>query len=155
MGSTCQIFGNFPMMIKFNDAKQSLSIQVHPNNMDALEMEHEYGKTEMWYVLEAEPGAFLYYGFTKEISKEEFRSRIEDGTLLEVLNAVPVKKGDLFYIPAGTIHAIGKGLVIAEIQQNSNSTYRVFDFNRLGADGKPRPLHIDKAVEVTNLTPPP
>lgn len=153
LGSNCQIFGNFPIMIKFIDAKQSLSIQVHPNNMDALEMEHEYGKTEMWYVLEAEPGAFLYYGFTKEISKEEFRSRIEDGTLLEVLNAVPVKKGDLFYIPAGTIHAIGKGLVIAEIQQNANSTYRVFDFNRLGADGKPRQLHVDKAVKVTRREP--
>lgn len=149
LGSNCQIFGNFPIMIKFIDACQSLSIQVHPNNMDALEMEGEYGKTEMWYVLEAQPDAFLYYGFNKEVSQEEFRTRIEDGTLLDVLNAVPVHKGDLFYIPAGTIHAIGKGLVIAEIQQNSNSTYRVFDFNRLGVDGKPRQLHVDKAVKVT------
>lgn len=153
LGSNCQIFKNFPIMIKFIDARQSLSIQVHPNNTDALEMEHEYGKTEMWYVLEAQPGAFLYYGFKEQISQEEFRTRIENDTLLEVLNAVPVQKGDLFFIPAGTIHAIGQGLVIAEIQQNSNSTYRVYDFGRLGVDGKPRQLHVDKAVKVTRREP--
>ena len=153
LGSNCQIFQNFPIMIKFIDAQNALSIQVHPNNMDALEMEHEYGKTEMWYVLEAQPGAFLYHGFKKSISKEEFKERIENNTLLEVLNAVPVKKGDLFYIPAGTIHAIGKGLVIAEIQQNSNSTYRVYDYNRLGVDGKPRQLHVEKALKVTHREP--
>ena len=105
----------------------------------------------MWYVLEADPGAYLYYGFTHPITKEEYRRRIEENTLEEVLNAVPVKKGDLFYIPAGTVHAICKGIVIAEIQQNSNVTYRVYDHGRVGPDGKPRQLHIDKAVEVSKL----
>lgn len=109
------------------------------------------GKSEMWYVLEADPGAYLYYGFTHPITKEEYRRRIEENTLEEVLNAVPVKKGDLFYIPAGTVHAICKGIVIAEIQQNSNVTYRVYDHGRVGPDGKPRQLHIDKAVEVSKL----
>lgn len=154
LGSNCQVFQEFPILIKFIDARDNLSIQVHPNNMDALENEHQYGKTEMWYVLEAEPEAFLYYGFQREISREEFRHRIESHTLPEVLNAVPVHKGDLFYIPAGTLHAIRKGIVIAEIQQSSNVTYRVYDYGRVGADGMPRQLHIDQAVEVTKLEPP-
>lgn len=151
LGSNCQIFQEFPILIKFIDAKEDLSIQVHPNNMDALEQEHQYGKSEMWYVLEAEPGAYLYYGFQRPISREEFRRRIEDNTLEEVLNAVPVKKGDLFYIPAGTVHAICKGMVIAEIQQNSNVTYRVYDHGRLGPDGKPRSMHIEQAIQVSKL----
>ena len=151
LGANCQIFQEFPIIIKFIDAKKNLSIQVHPNNIDAMEREHQYGKSEMWYVLEAEPDAYLYYGFTHPISREEYRRRIEENTLEEVLNAVPVKKGDMFYIPAGTVHAICKGIVIAEIQQNSNVTYRVYDYGRLGADGKPRALHIDKAVEVSKL----
>ncbi|MCD8051546.1 MAG: class I mannose-6-phosphate isomerase [Clostridiales bacterium] len=154
LGSNCQVFQEFPILIKLIDAKDNLSIQVHPNNTDALENEHQYGKTEMWYVLDAEPGAYLYYGFREPISKGEFRQRIQDGTLLEVLNAVPVHKGDLFYIPAGTLHAICKGIVIAEIQQSSNVTYRVFDYNRVGADGTPRKLHVDQAVEVTHCQPP-
>ena len=154
LGSNCQVFGEFPILIKFIDARDNLSIQVHPNNMDALEQEHQYGKTEMWYVLEAEPDAFLYYGFQKKISREEFRRRIAENTLTEVLNAVPVHKGDLFYIPAGTLHAICKGIVIAEIQQSSNVTYRVYDYGRVGADGQPRALHVDQAVEVTKLEPP-
>jgi len=103
--------------------------------------------------MDCEEGAFLYYGFKKEVSKEEFEERIKTDTLLEVLNAVPVHKGDVLFIEAGTIHAIGKGIVIAEIQQNSNVTYRVYDFGRVGKDGKKRELHIDKAVEVTNRVP--
>lgn len=154
LGSNCQVFREFPILIKLIDARDNLSIQVHPNNTDALENEHQYGKTEMWYVLETEPGAYLYYGFKESISKQEFRRRIQDGTLLEVLNAVPVHKGDLFYIPAGTLHAICKGIVIAEIQQSSNVTYRVFDYNRVGTDGIPRKLHVDQAVEVTHCQPP-
>lgn len=154
LGSNCQIFQDFPILIKFIDAKDNLSIQVHPNNTYALEQEGQYGKTEMWYILDCGPDAFLYYGFRKEISQEEFRRRIQDGTLLDVLNAVPVHKGDLFYIPAGTLHAICKDIVIAEIQQSSNVTYRVFDYNRLGADGKPRALHVEKALEVTHRMPP-
>ncbi len=154
LGSNCQIFDDFPVLIKFIDAKENLSVQVHPNNTDALEREHQYGKTEMWYVLDAQPGAFLYHGFRHEITREEYRQRIENNTLTEVLNAVEVKKGDLFFIPAGTVHAIGKGMVIAEIQQNSNVTYRVYDYDRLGADGKPRQLHIEQAIRVSDLRPP-
>lgn len=154
LGSNCQVFQDFPILIKLIDAKADLSIQVHPNNTYALAHEGQYGKTEMWYVLEAEPDAYLYYGFQHEISREEFRRRIADNTLADVLNAVPVHPGDLFYIPAGTIHAICKGIVIAEIQQSSNVTYRVYDYNRPGADGKPRPLHVEKAAQVTELTPP-
>ena len=154
LGSNCQIFQDFPIMIKFIDAKDNLSIQVHPNNIYALEHEHQYGKTEVWYVLDAGENAFLYYGFKHEISKEEFAERIANNTLLEVLNAVPVHKGDVFYIPAGTIHAICRDIVIAEIQQSSNVTYRVYDYGRVGADGKPRQLHVEQAVKVTKLEPP-
>lgn len=153
LGSNCQKFEDFPILIKFIDAKDNLSIQVHPDNEYALKNEGQYGKTEMWYIMDCEEGAFLYYGFKKEVSKEEFEERIKTDTLLEVLNAVPVHKGDTLFIEAGTIHAIGKGIVIAEIQQNSNVTYRVYDYGRVGKDGKKRELHIDKAVEVTNRTP--
>jgi len=153
LGKNCMRFTNFPILIKFIDAKENLSIQVHPNDEYALNKEGEYGKTEMWYVVDCEEDAFLYYGFSKAISKEEFAKRIEEDTLLEVLNKVPVKKGDAFFIEAGTIHAIGKGIVIAEIQQNSNLTYRVYDYGRVGADGKKRDLHIEKALEVTDREP--
>ena len=108
----------------------------------------------MWYVLDCEPNAFLYYGFDHEISKKEFAERIKNNTLTEVLNAVPVHKGDCFFIPSGTLHAIGKGIVVAEVQQNSNVTYRVYDYGRVGADGKPRALHVEKALDVTLCTPP-
>ena len=155
LGKNGKKFSYFPILIKLIDAKDDLSVQVHPNDEYALKVEGEYGKTEMWYIVDCEEGAALYYGFKEEISKEEFRKKIADNTITDVLNRVPVKKGDVFFIPSGTIHAIGKGILIAEIQQNSNTTYRVCDYGRLGADGKPRPLHIDKAVEVTNLTPPP
>lgn len=153
LGSHCQRFSQFPILIKFIDAKENLSIQVHPNNQYALEHEHQYGKTEMWYVMDCGEGAYLYYGFRREISKEEFRQRIQEDTLLEVLNPVPVQKGDVLFIEAGTIHAIGKDIVIAEIQQNSNVTYRVYDYGRVGKDGKKRDLHIEKALAVTNCIP--
>ncbi len=143
----------FPILIKLIDAKDRLSVQVHPDNAYALENEGEYGKTEMWYIVDCKPGAKLIYGFNKEISKAEFRERISDNTLDEVMNYVPVKKGDVFFISAGTLHAIGAGILIAEIQQNSNTTYRVSDYGRLGADGKPRELHIGKALDVTNTKP--
>ncbi|MDD7280722.1 MAG: class I mannose-6-phosphate isomerase, partial [Erysipelotrichaceae bacterium] len=153
LGTKGNAFENFPILIKFIDAKGSLSIQVHPDNEYALRVEHEYGKTEMWYIMDCEPGAFLYYGVNKAITKEEFKERIENNTLLDVLKAVPVHKGDVFFIPSGTIHAIGAGIQICEIQQNSNSTYRVYDFGRVGKDGKPRELHIQKAIDVSNLNP--
>lgn len=154
LGKNCARFEDFPILTKFIDAKGNLSIQVHPDNAYALEHEGQYGKTEMWYVLEAEPDAFLYYGFKHPITKEEYKQRIENNTLTEALNAAPVKKGDVFFIPAGTLHAICKGIVIAEIQQNSNVTYRVYDYGRVGADGKPRQLHVAQALEVTECAPP-
>lgn len=153
LGTKGNAFEFFPILIKFIDAKGNLSIQVHPDNEYALRVEKEYGKTEMWYILDCEEGASLYYGTNQEISKEEFRERIENNTVLDVLKKVPVHKGDVFFIASGTIHAIGEGIVICEIQQNSNTTYRVYDFGRVGADGKPRQLHIDKAIEVSNLSP--
>lgn len=153
LGSNCRRFRDFPILTKFIDAKDNLSIQVHPNNRYALKNEGQYGKTEMWYVMDAGKGAFLYYGFKKKISKEEFARRIEEDTLLEVLNAVPVQKGDVLFIESGTIHAIGKDILIAEIQQNSNVTYRVYDYGRVGKDGKKRDLHIEKALAVTNRVP--
>ncbi len=154
LGADCEKFTDFPILAKFIDAKGDLSIQVHPSNEYALAHEHQFGKTEMWYVLDCEPGATLYYGFQHQISREEFQQRIQDNTLTEVLNAVPVEKGDLFFIPAGTLHAIRKGIMVAEIQQNSNVTYRIYDYGRVGADGKPRQLHIQQALEVTQRTPP-
>ena len=153
LGADCAPFADFPILTKLIDAKGNLSIQVHPSDAYALEHEHQYGKTEMWYILDCEPGATLYYGFQHQISREEFQQRIQDNTLTEVLNAVPVEKGDLFFIPAGTLHAIRKGIVVAEIQQNSNVTYRIYDYGRVGADGKPRQLHIQQALEVTQRTP--
>ncbi len=146
-------YDQFPLLIKFIDAKEDLSIQVHPNDAFALENEGQYGKTEMWYIVDCEEGASLYYGFSKEISREEFVKRIEDKTLLEVLNRLEVQKGDVLFIEPGTIHAIGKGNLIAEIQQNSNVTYRVYDYGRKGPDGKERDLHIEKALQVTNRIP--
>ena len=153
LGAHCRRFRDFPILTKFIDAKQNLSIQVHPDNRYALKNEGQYGKTEMWYVVDAGAGAFLYYGFKKEITREEFAERIENDTLLEVLNAVPVQKGDVLFIESGTIHAIGQNILIAEIQQNSNVTYRVYDYGRVGRDGKKRDLHIEKALAVTNRVP--
>lgn len=153
LGTNCARFENFPVLIKLIDAKDNLSVQVHPENEYAQRVEGEYGKTEMWYIVDCDPGATLLYGFKSEVTKEEFARRIQDNTLLEITNAVPVKKGDVFFIKAGTLHAIGKGILIAEIQQNSNTTYRVYDYGRVGADGKTRPLHIEKALDVTKLCP--
>ncbi len=154
LGLKAKEFPFFPILIKLIDAKQKLSIQVHPSDEYALENENQFGKTEMWYVVDCDEGASLYYGFSREISRDEFAKRIEDGTLTDVLNAVPVHKGDCFFIDSGTIHAIGEGILIAEIQQNSNCTYRVYDYGRVGADGKPRELHIEKALAVTDTCPP-
>lgn len=143
----------FPILIKLIDASDKLSIQVHPNDSYALQKEGEFGKTEMWYVIDALPDSKLVYGFNRNIDKQEFKERIENNSLDEVLNYVNVKKGDVFFIPSGTLHAIGAGILIAEIQQNSNTTYRVSDYGRLGIDGKLRQLHVEKALEVTNTEP--
>lgn len=153
VGTNSKAFPYFPVLIKLIDAKDNLSIQVHPDNEYAERVEHEFGKTEIWYVLDAAEDAQLIYGFKEKISSQAFREAIENNTLPDVLNVVNVKKGDLFFIEAGTVHAIGKGAFIAEIQQNSNSTYRVYDYGRVGKDGKPRELHIDKAVDVSVTEP--
>lgn len=154
LGKNSEKFSYFPILIKLIDAKQSLSVQVHPDDEYALRVEGEYGKTEMWYIVDCDEGANLIYGFNRNVEKAEFEKRIKDNTLTEICNYVPVKKGDVFFITAGTLHAIGGGILIAEVQQNSNSTYRVYDFGRVGADGKPRELHIDKAIDVTKTTVP-
>ena len=147
--------GEFPILIKLIDACDNLSVQVHPDDKAAAQMENAQGKTEMWYVVDALPGASLIYGVEREVTQEELARRIQDGTLMEVLHTEEVHPGDVFFIPAGTLHGIGKGCLIAEIQQNSDITYRVFDYNRKGADGKPRELHVEKALKVSSLTPTP
>lgn len=154
LGENGKRFEYFPILIKLIDAKDDLSVQVHPDNDYALRVEKEYGKTECWYILGCEDGAELIYGFNRDLTQEEFRRKIADNTFLETVNRVKVKKGDLFFIEAGTLHAIGKGILLAEIQQNSNTTYRVYDYGRVGADGKTRELHVDKAIDVTSCTPP-
>lgn len=154
VGTRSLDFPYFPVLIKLIDAKDNLSIQVHPDNDYAQRVEGEFGKTEIWYVLDATDDAQLIYGFKNKISSEEFVDAIKNNTLTDVLNSVKVKKGDLLFIEAGTVHAIGKGTLVAEIQQNSNTTYRVYDYGRLGADGKPRELHINKAVDVSKTEPP-
>ena len=130
LGTNCARFKEFPVLIKFIDAKDPLSVQVHPSDEYALRVEGEYGKTEMWYVVDCEPGASLYFGVNRAITKDEFRKRIEENTLTDVLYKADVKKGDVFFIQSGTIHAIGAGILICEIQQNSNTTYRVYDYGR-------------------------
>ncbi len=141
----------FPVLIKYIDAAQNLSVQVHPNDEYAQRVEGDNGKTEMWYIVQADEGAGIYCGFRRDTTKEEFLAKVQDGTVEELLNFIPVRSGDCFLIEAGTVHAIGAGCVICEIQQNSNTTYRVYDYNRRGADGKFRELHIDKAVDVINF----
>lgn len=150
LGTKCKI-DDIPILIKLIDAKQILSIQVHPDDEYAQAFENDFGKTEMWYILEAEEGAQLVYGFNKDLTKEEFENHIKNNTLSEVMNYVSAKQGDVFFIEAGTLHAIGTGMLIAEIQQRSNVTYRIYDFERKDADGNLRELHIDKSLDVTKL----
>lgn len=145
--------GKFPLLIKLLDANQPLSVQVHPDDDYAATHEDgELGKTEMWYILEAQPGARLIYGLKPGVTPESFRQSLEAGHLELCLHELPVKPGDAVFIPAGSVHAIMDGILLAEIQQNSDTTYRVYDWNRVGPDGKSRPLHIDKALEVINFT---
>jgi len=149
-GSGCR---EFPIMVKLIDARDNLSVQVHPDDTYALKNEGEYGKTEMWYIIEAEPGAELIYGLAREVTPQELADSLAGGTVTELCRHVPVKKGDVFFIPAGTIHAIGKGILLAEVQENSNITYRLYDYGRRGADGRPRQLHVKQGSEVSALTP--
>lgn len=152
LGSRYAGLNELPILIKFIDAKQDLSIQVHPNDEYARENENgQLGKSEMWYVLDASRDAKLVYGFRHNVNENVVRQSIADGTLMKHLQQVPVKKGDLFFIEAGTVHALGAGALIAEIQENSNLTYRLYDYDRIDKEGNKRDLHIDKAVKVANM----
>ena len=151
LGENAARFDFFPMLIKFIDAASDLSVQVHPSNEYALEHEQSLGKSELWYVVEAEAGAGLYVGFKKKITKAEYEEAIKKGSLCPLLNFFEVKAGDFYFIPAGTVHSIGSGCLVCEIQQNSNLTYRVYDHGRVGKDGEPRELHIAKALDVSIL----
>ena len=151
LGWKSQAFERFPILIKIIDAKNSLSIQVHPDDEYALREENEYGKNEMWHIMDCDEGAFIYYGVNQELTKDELQKKIEDNTILEVLNKIEVHKGDTYFVNAGMIHAIGAGILLCEIQQNSNCTYRIYDYDRRDKYGNPRELHIDKAREVSVL----
>lgn len=151
LGWKTQGYERFPLMVKFIDAKQSLSIQVHPNDDYAFPMEGDYGKNEMWYIMEADEGACIYVGFNRDVSAQEVKERVKKNTLLEVLNKVPVKKGETYFLSAGTVHAIGGGCFICEVQQSSNVTYRLYDYGRRDRNGRYRELHVDKALDVMNF----
>ena len=144
--------GDIPVLIKFIDAKKDLSVQVHPTDEYAKEHENgASGKTEMWYVIDAEPGACLVCGFKHKVTKEAVKKAIARGTLEGMMNHYPVEKGDFFFIPPGTVHAIGHGCLVVEVQESSDITYRLYDYNRLDKSGQKRELHIEKALEVANL----
>lgn len=153
LGSNCKNLEDFPILIKFIDAAQNLSIQVHPDDLYARRNEGQRGKTEAWYIVDCVNDAFVYLGFQKSISKEEFAERIKNQTIVEVLSKKMVRKGDILFIAPGTVHAIGAGILALEIQQSSNVTYRVYDFGRKDLNGRTRELHIEKACEVADLQP--
>lgn len=143
----CQQYGGrLPLLVKFIDARKDLSIQVHPDDEMAKRLHDKNGKSEMWYVLDAEPGAYLYSGFKEELSPEAYKRKVADGTIVESLAKHEVKAGDVFYLPAGRVHAICSGILLAEVQQSSDVTYRIFDYNRPGLDGQPRELHTELAA---------
>lgn len=151
LGTNPKNKGELPILIKFIDAKEKLSVQVHPNDEYAMKNEKgSLGKTELWYVVEAKPGAELVYGFYRDVDRETVQSSLKKGNIEKYLQKIKVKKDDIFYIEPGTVHAIGAGILIAEIQQNSNLTYRLYDYNRKNKNGKKRELHIEKALDVIN-----
>ena len=147
-GSACVAFSEFPVLVKLIDANKDLSVQVHPTDDYAITHGQAYGKTEMWYIVDATPDAYIYLGFNRDVTEKECRGAIDEGTFTDLLRKQPVKKGESYFVPAGTVHAIGAGCLIAEVQQSSDCTFRVYDYNRLGADGKPRQLHVEQALEV-------
>lgn len=153
LGEHAMAYGDLPILVKFIDAQKDLSVQVHPDDEYALANENgQLGKSEMWYVLDATQNAKLIYGLSHTIEKDILKASIVDGSVEKYLQKIPVKRDDTFFIPAGTIHAIGSGSLIAEIQQNSNLTYRLYDYNRTDKSGNKRSLHINKALSVANLT---
>ncbi len=141
----------FPLLIKFIDANDRLSIQVHPDDRLAAERHHAWGKTEMWYVLDAKPGAVIYTGFRRKVTKEEYLDHLAGKKLDQLINTTPVSAGDVFFIPAGMVHAIGAGVLLAEIQQTSDVTYRIYDWDRVDASGKPREMHTALALDAINF----
>ena len=141
----------FPILVKFIDAHDVLSVQVHPDDGLAEERHGSRGKTEMWYVADCEPGAYLYVGFNRPVTREEYLKAVVDGTLTDLLMRYEVRRGDVYYIPAGTVHAIGPGLLVAEIQETSDITYRISDWGRLGEDGRPRELHTAEATDAIDF----
>lgn len=152
-GKVMERFGStFPLLIKFIDAHADLSIQVHPNDELAMKRHHSFGKTEMWYVIKAAKGAGLYSGFSKQIDADEYVKRVHDNTIMDVLQHYEVRPGDVFFLPAGRVHAIGSGCFVAEIQQTSNITYRIYDYDRKGPDGKGRELHTELAKDAIDYT---
>ncbi len=151
LGTDCCGITRFPLLIKLIDAAEKLSVQVHPDDAYALKHENELGKTELWYIIDADEGASLVYGLRRDSSPAAFATAVENGAVEPMLHYTSVKKGDVFYIPAGQVHAIGGGILIAEIQQSSNVTYRVFDYNRRQADGSLRALHREKALDVVRF----
>ena len=151
-GEACAGMERFPVLVKLIDAREDLSVQVHPDDGDSVLQPGESGKTECWYILDAEPGAKLYLGFCETITKEQFANAILKKTLMGYVQPFEVEAEDFFFIPAGTLHAIGKGILLAEVQQSSDTTYRIYDYNRL-ENGQPRPLHVDQARAVTDLNP--
>lgn len=152
LGWKCEPLSSFPLLVKLIDANDNLSVQVHPDDDYALKFENSYGKNEMWYVIDSKPGSGLYVGFKQNVSKEIVELAVKDGTITDYLNFVPTKAGDVFFIPAGTVHAIGKGNLICEVQQSSNCTYRLYDYDRVDRYGNKRELHIDKALDVIDYS---
>ncbi len=143
---------SFPLLFKLIDANENLSIQVHPGDEVAAERHNSYGKTEMWYVVDADPGAELIIGFTKDCTPDEYVEALDAGEVESLLQKVPVKKGDVLFIPAGLVHAIGKGVVVAEIQQSSDITYRIYDYKRVDDKGNERELHTEQALDVIDFS---
>ena len=146
-------FGNqFPLLIKYIDAKEALSIQVHPNDVLAKKRHNSFGKTEMWYVMQADENANLIVGFSKEVSKESYVEHLKNKSLMDILNSDLVKKGDVYFIPTGRVHAIGAGVLLAEIQQTSDITYRMYDWDRKDDEGNERELHTDEAIDAIDFS---
>lgn len=150
MGTNCDKFGHFPILTKIIDSGDNLSLQVHPSNETADKSKGEEAKTESWYIADCEDGAELIYGFKEDITPEEFIESVNNGTFIDKVNKVKVKKGECYHITAGTLHAICKGILLVEVQQNSNTTFRVYDYDRVGKDGKKRELHVERALQVLN-----
>ena len=150
MGTNCDKFGHFPILTKIIDSGDNLSLQVHPSDETADKSKGEEAKTESWYIADCEDGAELIYGFKEDITPEEFIESVNNGTFIDKVNKVKVKKGECYHITAGTLHAICKGILLVEVQQNSNTTFRVYDYDRVGKDGKKRELHVERALQVLN-----